>query len=487
MQLARQGSHIEIVRRWFDPEFLVFGMVGVFLGWVVFGHLSWIHVFDSLATDVPSAVFHMAFALAAVWAMYYGAAGAINRTRISVGPDRISVRHGPLPWLGNKQLATANLRQFYMQAKLGAKGRVSRYEVFALTRSNEAIRLVNGPRLGSMQASFIQQELERLVRTGDAVSGAAEAVKAGLVIRAGGSGLEIAKRWFDSNRTVGMSVFALVWMGGTGYMSWAWYTARGTRPLWPINPDLAVMPLAIDAVLLAVGILFAYRAAAEWLNRTRITVNHEMLSVRHGPVPWPGDVELAVSGLKELQVRKSRWGQGRGGGRPIYKHEVHAAMADGRSRKLVGGFDSQGQAQRVKEEIESYLDLGPGPGSTEPKTRPRNASDVARKYASKKGNSRLALVLAGLFGIGALVGGLAAIASVVELNHLGFAVAHQLIRFLFGLLLLVFGAMFLGAATRSLSDRVAMILFIAIPVLFVVLIFLSAVFGTGIGHTTRIR
>jgi hypothetical protein len=480
MDLVQQGSHIEIVRRWFDSEFVVIGMIGMVLGWIVFGHLPWNHVLNSLTNDFPSVAFHMAFALAAIWTMYYGAAGSINRTRISVSPDRISVRHGPLPWLGNRQQETANLKQFYVQAKLGAKGRVSRYEVFALTRSNEAINLVNGPRLSSMQASYIQQELERLVRIRNADSGTAETARAGLVIFAGGAGLEIVKRWFDHNRTVGMSVFSMVWMGGMGYMSWAWYTARGTRPLWPINPNLAVMPLAIDALLLAVGILLAYRAAAEWLNRTRITVNHEMLSVRHGPVPWWGNFEAAVSGLKELQVRKSRWGLGSGGGRPIYKHEVHAAMADGRSRKLVGGFDSQGQAERVKEEIEKYLGLGPD--LTEPKTRPRDANDVIRKYTATKGNSRLGLVFVYLFGFGALAAGIFFIASVVELNNRGFAAAHQLIRFLLGLLLLAFGSMLLGAATRRLSDRVVMALYIAIPVLLVTLMLLSAIFGTGFVH-----
>lgn len=388
MQLVQQGSHIEIVRRWFDPEFLVFGMVGIFLGWVVFGYLSWIHIFNSLANDFPSAVLPMVFASAAIWLMYYGAAGSINRTRISVSRDRISVRHGPLPWPGNRQLETTNIKQFYIQAKRGAKGRISRYEVFALSRSHEAIKLVNGPRLSSMQASYIQQELERLVRTGNEVSGAVGAAKAGLVILAGASGLEIVKRWFDDNRTVGMTVFAMVWMGGMGYMSWSWYTRRGTRPLWPVSADLAVMPLLIDALLLAVGVFMAWRAAAEWLNRTRITVNRQMLSVRNGPVPWSGNFELPVSSLKELQVRKSRWGLGSGQGRrPVYKHEVHASMTDGRSRKLVGGFDSQGQAERVKEEIEKYLGVGTGPGSPEPKTRPRDASDVIRKYSPGKGTS----------------------------------------------------------------------------------------------------
>ena len=92
-----------------------------------------------------------------------------------------------------------------------------------------------------------------------------------------------------------------------------------------------------------------------------------------------------------------------------------------------------------------------------------------------------------LFGLGALASGIFFIVSVVGLNSSGFAVAHQLIRFLLGLLLLAFGSMLLGAATRLLSDRVVMALYIAIPVLFVTLMLLSAIFGTGFGHTTRIR
>jgi hypothetical protein len=358
MELIQHGSYSEIARRWFDQKFVVFGGCGIFLSWVVFGHVPSESVFHPMLADFPDSFFPLAMASAGAWLIYYGAAGSINRTRIFISADSISVRHGPLPWLGNRQLRLADMKCLYVRVKHENRGNASRYIVHALTKSGKALTLVGGPNLSSMQASYIQQELERIVPAlkEDAASVDA-ATEEGLVIRVRSSGIEIVKRWF-CDRTIGMTVFAIVWLAFIGFLSWKWFTLRGTRPLWPLTPDLDAMPVVIDAVLLMVGILYAYRAAAEWLNRTRLTVNRETLSVRHGPVPWPGNIDLAVSNIKEFQVKQSRWGLPRGYGRgPSFKHQIQAVTTDGKSLKLAGGFTSPIDAHRVKQGIEHYLAL----------------------------------------------------------------------------------------------------------------------------------
>ncbi len=371
IELIQHGSYSEIVRRWFDLVFVVVGVIGIFLSWLVFGHVSPDSVFHPVLADSPGSFFPLAIASAGAWLIYFGAAGSINRTRLFINHDSISVRNGPLPWSGNRQLRLADLKCLYVKAKHENRGNASRYIVHALTKSGMSLSLVGGPNLSCVQAAYIQQELERIVPALKVDAASVDAAAAeGLVIRVHGSGIEIVRRWF-CDRTVGMTVFAIVWLTFVGFLSWKWLTLGRTRPLWPIDTGFDLLPLVINTVFLAVGILYAYRAATEWLNRTHITVNREMLSVRHGPLPWPGNKVVAVAEIRQLHATRSRWVSGSSRNR-TYKFDLLAETQDGRRIKLTGGFESEGQAASVKHGIEKYLSLmsvqptppvAPGPGT----------------------------------------------------------------------------------------------------------------------------
>ena len=43
----------------------------------------------------------------------YVVAGWLNRTRITVGNGKVAVRHRPIPWFGNADIDTSNLKQLY--------------------------------------------------------------------------------------------------------------------------------------------------------------------------------------------------------------------------------------------------------------------------------------------------------------------------------------------------------------------------------------
>jgi hypothetical protein len=100
---------------------------------------------------------------------YTALAGWINRTRITVDQGRISVRHGPLPWLGNKDLDGSNVKQLYSKEKVsrGRNSSTTTYEVHALTASGKNEKLLSGLET-SEQALYIEQEIERYFRIEDA-------------------------------------------------------------------------------------------------------------------------------------------------------------------------------------------------------------------------------------------------------------------------------------------------------------------------------
>ena len=261
MELIRQGSHIEIVRKWFDRQVIIYGLIGVYLSWSAFnwtmsGHASLDSAFHALMRDRPAAIFHLLFACAGIWMMYFCVAGLINRTRITIGSDSIDVRHGPLPWLGNKKQDSASLKQIYI--KTTTLKYVRRYKVQALLKNGSIITLVDGPGLSSMQASYIQQALEQSFRIDDAAPDTAAIAEAGMTIRRGVANLEIVKRWYN-DRTIGMTVVSVIWLAISGSLAWGWLTRLGALPLWPINTDIDIVPLLIGSTFLIIGVLSFYR------------------------------------------------------------------------------------------------------------------------------------------------------------------------------------------------------------------------------------
>jgi hypothetical protein len=103
------------------------------------------------------------FAAVAIVLTYGTLTRWVNRTRIIVDRETVTVRHGPLPWLGNKKLEASTCRQFYRNEveHRGKGGPTRTYEVCALTRDGRIVKLLDGlSGLTSDQAFFIAQQLE---------------------------------------------------------------------------------------------------------------------------------------------------------------------------------------------------------------------------------------------------------------------------------------------------------------------------------------
>lgn len=104
VELFQRGSEIEIVRKWFGWQTVILTVfAGVWNGVIFAGP-------GAFTEDMPP-LFALLFAVAGVCLAYYAIALWVNRTRIIVSRDKIAVRHGPLPWVGNKEVETANLKQ----------------------------------------------------------------------------------------------------------------------------------------------------------------------------------------------------------------------------------------------------------------------------------------------------------------------------------------------------------------------------------------
>ena len=497
MEVIRQGGQIVILRRWPRFEAIPLGVFGAFIGWEILGRNTFRQLVQdgaiiNFATQPFGDYFPLIFALPAIWMMYFCVAGLVNRTRITLSLDGISVHHGPLPWPGNVSLERTNLKQFHIKTTF-ARGALSNHKVQALLRNDKIVTVVNGPGLSRQQATYINRALQQAFRTADAKPQDAVIAEAGLTIRREGANLEIVKRWFDQY-TIRKAVFAVLWLAFTGWMTWAWHTSFGAIPFWPFDPVHTGLPILIQSMLLGTGVVLAYRAAAGLLNRTIVMVSRERLSIRHGPLPWRGNEVIAVSNLSHLQLKKSAWTRRAGPGRPpIHTYEIHAVLTDGFSRKLAGGFDKSVQAQQLKQAIEGLLALKPVQtgvqtglavsGNVGIKNAPGGEMPHGRKAGPSIGvvpararNNRVR-VAASFLGLLAMAGGLFLMASVGELHRDGATVMSMVIRGLVAFLPLFIGLMLLGAANNLKGDRVWLFLYCATVAGFATLLLLLLIYG----------
>jgi hypothetical protein len=103
-----------------------------------------------------------------------------------------------------------------------------------------------------------------------------------------GSTLRISFRWIW--RRFRKAVFYFAWTSCVAFLCY-WVTLNG-RWWWLLV--LTYMPLA------AGGVFVFYMTLAALLNRTVVKVTSELLTIRHGPVPWWGNRSLPIDQLERL-------------------------------------------------------------------------------------------------------------------------------------------------------------------------------------------
>ena len=162
-----------------------------------------------------------------------------------------------------------------------------------------------------------------------------------------GSGLRLTRSWFTL-QALFLTVFCIVWDSFLVF----WYS----KVLEPNAPwIMAVFPV----MHVAIGIFLTYTTLALYLNRTVLEVNEGRLTVRHGPLPWPGNREVDVSELEQLYCEEKA-SQGRRGA-VSYTYNVCGLLKGGRRVTVLSSLPDRDQALFVEQIIEKYLGIEDGP------------------------------------------------------------------------------------------------------------------------------
>ncbi len=114
---------------------------------------NWAFIFVTLFTVIL-------FIIIFITSIYSTIAGWFNRTHIVISREKFVVRHGPLPWIENKELDTCDLKQFYVKKCSFLQRNIPTYEIHAITRNDKNIKLIGGIP-SSEQALDIEQEVKK--------------------------------------------------------------------------------------------------------------------------------------------------------------------------------------------------------------------------------------------------------------------------------------------------------------------------------------
>jgi len=106
----------------------------------------------------------------------------------------------------------------------------------------------------------------------------------------------------------------------------------------------------------AVGVLLTYSTLCGFINRTVIEVTDEELTIRHGPLPWPGNQTLTVPDIRQIYCDETI---SRGRNSTSTSYNVNALLVEERTIKLLSSLPEKQMALFVEQQLEEWLKIKP--------------------------------------------------------------------------------------------------------------------------------
>ena len=158
--VKRTGGHLQVQWRWFHWMFLFLTAFALFWNGIIFSMVG------AALFGVGEGGFFV-LALPHFWVglalIYYVLTGYLNKTAVTVDYNQLTVRHGPLPWWGNRDIKTARIVQLYTKQNFSRWHRgnawTGNFELHAVLKQGKHEKLLSGLD-SSEHALFVEQTLE---------------------------------------------------------------------------------------------------------------------------------------------------------------------------------------------------------------------------------------------------------------------------------------------------------------------------------------
>jgi len=99
-----------------------------------------------------------------------------------------------------------------------------------------------------------------------------------------------------------------------------------------------------------------YCALTTYKNQTIVLITDESLSIKHVPLPWPGNTSISTKNIKQLYTKvASQFEDTEKKLHCIY--EIRAKLIDNKDVKVLGGLIHEDVSLFLKQQIEDYLGI----------------------------------------------------------------------------------------------------------------------------------
>lgn len=152
--------------------------------------------------------------------------------------------------------------------------------------------------------------------------------------------LTIVRRWYTPS----------AWLVGAFCVFWNAFLMFWYR----VTADAELIFKLFPLIHVGAGVYMTYRTLATFFNTTTITVTDDELTIRHRPVPWPGNKRVPAAELAQL-FTEEQISEGKNG---VYRsHHLSAVMKDGRKQRLLTNLPEPEQGLFLEQQIEERLGI----------------------------------------------------------------------------------------------------------------------------------
>jgi hypothetical protein len=157
-------------------------------------------------------------------------------------------------------------------------------------------------------------------------------------------GVEIRRRWFRPSCWI-LLLFCLVW---DGFLV-VWYAGA-----FGSDGSFSWCFVLFPVLHVAAGICVTWFTLASLCNTTVLRVDRGTLTIRHGPIWWPGDGTYAQQDLTQLFAKRHLRSSQRGSSAT---YSLWAVLADGTTRKLLGILPEPEHVLWLEQQLERALGI----------------------------------------------------------------------------------------------------------------------------------
>ena len=162
LKMRDTGRELVVTRRWFSAKAFFF----VFFLIIWFGFLGFWYSKALSGEGSPSMMallFPLGHVAVGLGLGYFTLATFMNTTVITVGIGTMTVRHGPLPWRGNRDVRVSDVGQLYVREKVTRNNNSTSvtYQVVMETGGRSVAILKGLPE--REQGVFVEQQIEKRI------------------------------------------------------------------------------------------------------------------------------------------------------------------------------------------------------------------------------------------------------------------------------------------------------------------------------------